>query len=74
MCQTAETPHRLHQLLVARHLMFQQQLELLEYLYCTKQPKRTIVISCVEGFPINSENMFAFSDSQLSVMVLRKSM
>jgi len=75
MCQTAETLRRLHQLLVAHHLMLQQQLGLLEYLYCTKQPKRTIVIiSCKGVFPVNSENMFAFSDSQLNIMVLRKAM
>lgn len=74
MCQTAETPHRLHQLPVAHHSMLQQQLGLLEYLYCTKQPKRTIVISCIGVFPVNFENMFAFSDSQVNIMVLRKSM
>jgi len=61
MCQTAETPHRLCQLLDAHHLMFQQQLGLLEYLYCSKQPKRIIVISCIGAFPVNSENGFAFN-------------
>jgi len=61
MCQTAETPRCLRQLLVAHHLMFQQQLGLLEYPYCSKQPKRTTVISCIGVFQLILEIGFSVS-------------
>ena len=44
-------------------LMFQQQLGPLECLYCSKQPKRIIVISSIGCFLVNSKNKFAFSTS-----------